>query len=105
MLFWRDFEGNLWLRKSWTRCLLVQNLIIDTAGNVVPSPLTQDVQLRRFYRDGNGTITHTEVGQYELSRAMLLNDSTSGGFIAFDASAASYLPDAGNDYGFATPFI
>lgn len=83
--------------------LVVQNLIIDTTGNVVPSPLTQDVQLRRFFRDGNGAITHTEVGQYELSRAMLLNDSASGGFIAFDSSSSSYLPAAGNDYGFATP--
>jgi len=83
--------------------LVVQNLVIDTAGNAVPSPLTQDMQLRRFFRDGNGTITHTEVNEYELSRAMLLNDSTSGGLVAFGASSPSYLPDAGNDYGFATP--
>jgi len=83
--------------------LVVQNLVMDVAGNAVPSPLTQDMQLRRFFRDGNGAITHTEVSEYELSRAMLLNDAASGGLVAFRASSPSYLSDAGNDYGFATP--
>lgn len=83
--------------------LLVQNLLIDSAGNLVPSPLTEDVQIRRFLRDGNQTINETEVSQYELSRATLLNDSASGGFVFSGKSSPAYLADAGNDYGFATP--
>ena len=40
--------------------------------------------------------------QFELSRKLLLNDPQSGGFVALDEQVPAYLPDAGNDYSFAS---
>ena len=82
--------------------LVVQNLLIDTAGKVVPSPVTSDVQIRRFANDETG---RAEAKKYELSRRLLLTDPGSGGFVKSDEKAPAYLASAGNDLGFATPML
>ena len=80
--------------------LVVQNLLIDTSGRVVPSPLFSDVQFRFFQNDPKTGATSAEPQQFELSRRKLLTEPASGGFVEF---AATYLSAAGNDYDFATP--
>jgi len=82
--------------------LVVQNLLIRDDGKVVPSPLTYQVQLRRFIRDDDGELVRTELAQYELSRRHLLADPESGGLAGLGEAAPSYLPGSGNDYGFAS---
>jgi hypothetical protein len=59
--------------------------------------------MRTFKRDGRGRLVKTELNQYELNRELLLNRSETGGMISLGEDAATYLPTAGNDYGFATP--
>ncbi len=83
--------------------LVIQNLLIDSNGNAVPTRLTYEVQMRTFKRDGQGRLVKTELNQYELNRRLLLNGSQTGGMISLGEEAAMYLPTAGNDYGFATP--
>ncbi|HEX6647881.1 MAG TPA: hypothetical protein VF075_00025 [Pyrinomonadaceae bacterium] len=83
--------------------LVVQNLLIDTSGRVVPSPIFSDVQFRFFKNDPKTGETSAEPQQFELSRRKLLTEPTSGGFIEFAAMAPAYLTSAGNDYDFATP--
>jgi hypothetical protein len=81
--------------------LVTQNLLVADDGSVVPSPITFDVQIRRFGRDGHAT--STQVAEHELSRRLLLTDPDSSGFTTFDGNDPSYLPMAGNDFLFATP--
>ncbi len=40
---------------------------------------------------------------FERFENVLLNDAASGGLVTFGEFLPSYLSDAGNDYGFATP--
>jgi hypothetical protein len=80
--------------------LVVQNLLIDTSGKVVPSPIYSDLQIRRFANNKKGK---AEASEYELSRRLLLTDPASGGFVESDDMAPAYLATAGNDLGFATP--
>ena len=82
--------------------LVIQNLLIDREGEVVPSRLTYDVQLRRFVKDERGALIKTEVEEYELSRRLLLSSPASGGLVGSDDKASLYLPASGNDYGFAS---
>jgi hypothetical protein len=82
--------------------LVTQNLLIDSDGNVVVSPLTYDVQVRTFVKDKDGKLVKTEAKQYELNRQKLLHDPKGGGFVEADDKAAVYLPAAGNDYSFAS---
>jgi hypothetical protein len=84
--------------------LVIENLLIDAQGEVVASPLIQDVQIRKFIRDKNGALVKAQVQEYELSRRKLLSDPSNSGFIEFDDDAAAFESAAGNDYGFATPF-
>jgi hypothetical protein len=83
--------------------LVIQNLLIDSKGDPVPTRLTYEVQMRTFKRDEQGKLVNTELNQYELNRELLLNRSQRGGMISLGEDAATYLPTAGNDYGFATP--
>jgi hypothetical protein len=83
--------------------LVTQNLLIDSNGKVVPSRLSYDVQLRRFIKNEHGALIKTEVEEYELSRRLLLTKTTSGGLVGLDEKAPIYLPEAGNDLGFASP--
>jgi hypothetical protein len=85
--------------------LVAEGLLIDRSGRVVPSPLTFEVQLRTFTRDGQGKFKTTTVAQYELSRKLLLADPSSGGLIRLAADEPAYLPSSGNDYTFASPTL
>jgi len=82
--------------------LVIQSLLIDSNGAVVPSPITFEVQQRSFTKDGRSNLAPTELGQFEISRKLFLSDPRSGGLVALDEKAGSYLPNSGNDYSFAS---
>ena len=83
--------------------LLVQNLLIDTSGRVVPSPLFNEVQFRFFSNDSKTGAITAELQHLELSRRKLLTEPASGGLVEYSPASPSYLASAGNDYDFATP--
>jgi hypothetical protein len=82
--------------------LLVQNLLIDSAGRAVPSPLFSEAQFRFFTNDGKTGTISADAKQYELSRRLLLTQPSTGGFVEINQTEPAYLTQAGNDYGFAT---
>jgi hypothetical protein len=82
--------------------LVVQLLLVDTEGTVVPSPLTYDVQVRTFLKADGGRSPETKVAVAELSRRALLVDRKAGGLHGVDERDPAYLPVAGNDYFFAS---
>ena len=81
--------------------LVVQNLLIDKSGHVVPSPLLEEIQFRFFKNDPKTGATSAEPQQFELSRRKLLTEPGSGGFVEFAGTSPAYLSSAGNDYDFA----
>ncbi len=82
--------------------LVIQNLLIDTAGRVVPSPIFAEAQFR-FYRNDPGRAAVTaEPQQFELSRHKLLTEPTSGGFVEYSPTSPAFLTASGNDFGFAS---
>ena len=81
--------------------LVIQSMLIDSNGAVAPSPITFEVQQRSF-KDERGNFVKTELGQFEISRKLFLSDPRSGGMVALDDKAGSYLPSSGNDYSFAS---
>jgi hypothetical protein len=83
--------------------LVIENLLIDSQGEIVASPLIQDVQIRRFVRDDKGHLLKTELREYELSRRKLLSSPSTSGLVEFDETSAVFKAAAGNDYSFATP--
>lgn len=82
--------------------LVVQNLLIDTAGRIVPSPVFTDVQFRFFKNDPHTGKVSGDPQQFELSRRKLLTEPTSGGLVEYPETSPAYLAAAGNDYDFAT---
>ena len=79
--------------------LLTQLMLVARDGTVMPSPIAYEVQLR-----GNAARTRDgDTPQYELSRRRLLSSPATGGLVPFAATAAVYMPMAGNDLSFATP--
>jgi hypothetical protein len=80
--------------------LVIQNLLIDTSGRLVPSPVFSDVQLRFFKNDPNTGKLSAQAQQFELSRRRLLTDPMSGGFVEYSETSPAYLAAAGNDYDF-----
>jgi len=81
--------------------LVVQNMLIDTLGRVVPSPMFSEVQFRFFTNDPKTGVTSGEPQQFELSRRKFLTEPMSGGFVEFAGTSPTYLSSAGNDYDFA----
>jgi hypothetical protein len=79
--------------------LVIECLLIDRSGAVVPSPITFEVQQRSFNKGGL-----TELRQFELSRKLFINDPGSGGMVTLDDNSGVYLSSAGNDYTFASTF-
>jgi|SRR5215213_686498 len=100
--FVESLKHNQHLDQLEAVALVVQNLLIDTSGRVVPSPLFSDVQFRFFKVDPKTGETSAEPQQFELSRRKLLTEPISGGFVEFSAASPAYLTSAGNDYDFAT---
>ncbi len=82
--------------------LVVQSLLIDSNGAVATSPITFEVQLRAFIKDRRDNRVKTELSQFEISRKLFLSDPKSGGLLALDDKAGSYLPSSRNDYAFAS---
>src|SRR5215470_7141142 len=82
--------------------LVIQSMLIDSSGAVAPSPITFEVQQRSFIKDVRGNFVKTELGQFEISRKLFLSNPRSGGLVALDDKAGSYLPNSGNDYSFAS---
>jgi hypothetical protein len=82
--------------------LVTQNLLIDTGGKVTATPLTYEVQVRRFVKGQDGKAARAEVRQYEVRRRLLLGDPESGGFEAVGGTAPAYLAGGGNDFDFAS---
>jgi hypothetical protein len=82
--------------------LVTQLLLIDSRGEIVPSALTSEVQVRLFNHDGN-TSRIASVRIFEVSRKEFVNQPESGGLLEEGEHASFYLPSAGNDYQFASP--
>jgi len=81
--------------------LAVQLLLVDTNGVVVPTRLTYEIQVRRFLKGDTGRWSGTKLAVAELSRKTLL-EGQAGGLRLVEEGAPAYLPDAGNDYFFAS---
>lgn len=104
----RDFANRQTLERELPEnlaavALVIENLLIDSQGEIVGSPLIQDVQIRRFVRDDKGHLLKTELRGYELSRRKLLSSASTSGLVEFDENSAVFKAAAGNDYSFATP--
>ena len=100
--FLRNARDLDFTRKLEAVVLVIQNLLVDSNGKVVPSPLTCEVQMRTFGGRGTRPPQSTRFAQYELSRRALLKNSNTGGLKNF-SKVPAYLPAAGNDYSFAAP--
>ena len=81
--------------------LVIQNLLIDSRGKVVPSPVFTDVQFRFFKNDAKTGEVSATAQQFELSRRKLLTEPMSGGFVEYSETSPAYLAAAGNDLYFA----
>jgi hypothetical protein len=82
--------------------LVIQNLLVDTRGGVVPSPLVAAVQIRGF--GAGARAGATRFFDHELSRRALLKEPAEGGLKSHGADPF-YLPGAGNDYSYAPPAV
>lgn len=82
--------------------LVMQNLLIDTAGRVVPSPLFAEAQFRFFKNDPRTGAVSAEPLQLELSRRKLLTEPSSGGFVEYSPASPAFLTSSGNDFNFAS---
>lgn len=82
--------------------LVVQLLLLDSRGAVVPSNLTYEVQARTFGGSDGKKLRGTGLTVAELSRKQLLLDASAGGLHVASDRDVQYLPLAGNDYGFAS---
>lgn len=81
--------------------LIIQNLLIDSSGKVVPSPVFIDAQFRFFTNDAKTGKVSAVAQQFELSRRKLLTEPASGGFVEYSETSPAYLAAAGNDLDFA----
>jgi hypothetical protein len=77
--------------------LVTQMLLIDTQGQVRPTSLTTEVQVRLFEKWYSGLYKNTALRVCEVSRRQLVRDLASGGLVEEDGSSAAYV----GGYGFA----
>lgn len=84
--------------------LIIQPLLIDTRGNLTPTHLTTDVQVRLFTKTSEGNFVKTDLQLGELSRHLMLRDPATGGLAPEDENSATYMA-AGGEYGFASPIF
>jgi hypothetical protein len=71
--------------------LVMQLLVIDTRGNVRPTKLTTDVEVRRFERTSEGTFKRTAIQVCEISRKIFLRDPGLGGLVEEEESSPAYV--------------
>ena len=80
--------------------LITQLLLIDSHGNLRPTRLTSEAQVRFFSAGaGSGTGKGT-MRACEISRKLLLHDPDSGGLAVEEENTPAYLSNGGS-YGFA----
>jgi len=79
--------------------LLTQLLLIDSRGELKPTTLTSEVQVRLFVRT-NAARPKTTMRVCEMSRKLFLQSPDSGGLLLEEESTPAYLSNGGN-YGFA----
>jgi hypothetical protein len=72
-------------------------LLIDAQGNLRPTKLTTEVQVRRFEKTAAGVYRKTATQVCEISRRQLVREPESGGLVEEDENTAAYL----GGYGFA----
>jgi hypothetical protein len=82
--------------------LVIQLLLLDADGEVVPTRLAYEVQVREFVRDRRGRVATSRLTVAELSRRALLREPDRGGLVPIGEDEPAYYPDGG-DYGFAVP--
>ena len=85
--------------------LVIQLLVIDTQGHMMPTTISTDVQIRLFEKTKDGVFQKTQIGVFELNRRRFLGQPQSSGLVAEAESGPAYLPSAGNDYTFASKQI
>jgi hypothetical protein len=71
--------------------LVMQLLLIDAQGNVRPTTLATDVEIRRFDRTSEGVFKRTAIRVYEISRKRFLHEPDSGGLVAEEESSPAYI--------------
>jgi hypothetical protein len=77
--------------------LVTQMLLIDTEGNVRPTSLATEVQVRLFRKLYAGLYKNTALRVCEVSRRQFVREQASGGLVEEDGSSAAYM----GGYGFA----
>jgi hypothetical protein len=82
--------------------LVTQLLLINPKGQLLPTSLTTDVQVRLFEKKADGAFKRTSIRVSEISRRRLIESPASGGLVVEDENAPAYLANAGNDYTFAS---
>ena len=86
--------------------LITQLLAIDNRGELHPTRLASEIQVRVFNKTAAdraplGGFRNTEVQVAEISRKLLLDPREAGGLLLEGETTPFYFPMAGNDYGFA----
>jgi hypothetical protein len=85
--------------------LVIQPLLVNAHGEVKPTKIVTDVQIRIFRKQtGELAVQKTQIGVYEVSRR-LLRDGASGFLEQDREDATAYLPASGNDYSYASPSV
>ena len=79
--------------------LLTQLLLIDSRGDLQPTRVTSEVQVRLFLRT-NPAKPKTTMRVCEISRKLFLQNPNSGGLVLEEESTPAYLSNGGS-YGFA----
>ena len=97
-----ELRGRDALSKIDGVALVMQMLVIDRKGEIVPTPLVYTVQTRMFEPGAAGRAT-TVAMEHELSRKALRTHPETGGLRTFRGADPAYIPSAGNDYSFAQP--
>ena len=82
--------------------IVTQLICIDSQGELVPSPVTTQVELRLFTHSNDVKFKSARSREFDISRALILSRGTSRGFVVREDDAPAYLASAGNDYGFAS---
>jgi hypothetical protein len=81
--------------------LLTQLLLIDAQGQLKPTTLTTEVQVRLFEKTSAGVFKKTALQVAEISRRLFVREPASGGLVLEDETSPIYLASSGNDYTFA----
>lgn len=85
--------------------LVTQLLLINAKGEIKPSRVTTDVQIRMIEKNRSGALSKTAMREFEFSRRQTLLQPSSDGFVSEGEDFPAYLPNGGEDLGFATPQI